>query len=495
MKNLAKYFFTFLCCLALGTYLYGQGNTTAEYYQYQRDQAFKKYMEDVSSKGLAGPANTNFDYSIDKKAVQDMVDLWEKRSGKKTTAENEAERAALRQKWATEYQKSVAYDAFDDNRFLTYHNMRDYYADIYKSVGFSLPESNMLANKHIMEKRATYNDSYGVLVFVEYPAADIAYGAKKKFEELKQTAGFEELIPIIYDFSITGYSAVKALEYLEIRFPDKKAIINTLKPLYGISYWQYKDEKFEAESTTRPGQKDYYFRAYVEGEELRPEMADYVYKWMEDNPEGLVSLFENGNNYSHYQIIEHALSKKKWQQYARFTLNFVMHGKTNLAEKGKIMKDYRQYGVSNIEKAERSDYEKNKLYTWQDFEAVGNRYQISGLKAMEVLGLVGSRDTSVLNTSFGPKFPWFDKVYVEEIKRYVDMGEVDAKFMYAIHQLKNGKKNEWKKGYEQLLKLLEEGYADAFNLDRKFHLNSTLGFSKKNIKEYKELSIKYKINK
>ncbi|MFV0605039.1 MAG: hypothetical protein ACK5NK_04275 [Niabella sp.] len=155
MKNSAKYVLTFLCCLALDTYLYGQGTTTSEYYQYQQDQAFKKYMENVSSKGMATPANTNFDYSIDQKAVQDMVDLWEKRSGKKTTAEKEAEKAALRQKWATEYQKSVAYDAFDDNRFLTYQRMRNFYADIYKSVGFSLPESNMLANKRIMEKRAT----------------------------------------------------------------------------------------------------------------------------------------------------------------------------------------------------------------------------------------------------------------------------------------------------------------------------------------------------
>lgn len=495
MKNSAKYFLTFLCFLVLDTYLYGQGTTTAEYYQYQRDQAFKKYMENVSSKGLAGPANINFDYSIDKKAVQDMVDLWEKRSGKKTTAEKEAERAALRQKWATEYQQSLAYDAFDDNRFLTYQKMRNFYADIYKSVGFSLPEANMLANKRIMEKRATYNDSYGVLVFVDYPAADLAFSAKEKFEKLKQTASFEELIPIIYDFSITGYSAVKALEYLETRFPDKKAIINTLKPLYGISYWQYKDEDFEAQSTTRPGQKDYYFRTNVEGTELRPEMADYVYKWMEDNPEGLVSLFENGNDYHHFEIIKHAFKKKKWQQYARFTLNFAMHGKADLAEKGKIMEDYRENGVFGLEVEERSDYEKNKYFTWQDFEAVAKRYQISGLKAMELLGLVGSRYTTELSIQFGPRFPWIDKVYVDEIKRYADMGDADAKFMYAINQLKHTKKDEWLKGYEQLLKLLEEGYADAFYLDHNYDLKNTLGFSKKNIKEYEEFKKKYNIKK
>lgn len=59
---------------------FGQGTTTADYYQYQRDQQFKQYMENVSSKGMAGPVNANFNYSIDKRAVQEMVDLWDRRN-------------------------------------------------------------------------------------------------------------------------------------------------------------------------------------------------------------------------------------------------------------------------------------------------------------------------------------------------------------------------------------------------------------------------------
>lgn len=493
MKNLAKYILTYLCFLSLHTYVYAQGTTVAEYYQYQRDEAFKKYMENVSSKGMAGPANTNFNYSIDKKAVQDMVDMWEKRSGRKTTAEKEAEKAALRQKWATEYQQSLAYDAFDDNRYLTYQNMRNFYADIYKSVGFPVPEANMLANKQIMEKRATYNDSYGVLVFVDNPAVDIAFSAKKTFEEIKQTASFEELIPLIYDFSFTGYSAIKALEYLETRFPDKKAIINTLKPLYGMSYWQYIDVNFEVKSTTRPGKTDYYFSCSNynrgEGTELYSEMADYVYKWMEEYPEGLVSLFESGNKYGgNFEIIQHAFNKKQWQQYARFIVNFTMHGTTSLAEKGKIMEDFRQYGVYILKtKEERIDYEKGKYFTMQDFEAVRERYQIAGIKAMELLGLVGSKNKSELSTSFGPKFPWFDAVYTEDIKRYADSGDKDAQFIYAVHQMKINKKNEWNQAYDVVKKLMEEGYKEAFDLDQYYGWEDQLNFSKKYAKEYKEL--------
>lgn len=488
MKNSSKYLLTGLCYFSLGTFLYAQGTTTAEYYQYQRDQAFKKYMENVSSKGLAGPANTNFDYSIDQKAVQNMVDHWEKMAGRKTAAENDAERAALRQKWATEYQASVAYDAFSDNRFLTYHKMRDFYADIYKSVGFSVPESNMLANRGIMEKRATYNDNYGVLVFVDNPVADLAFSTKKKFEELKQTASFEELIPLIYDFSFTGYSAVKALEYLETRFPEKKPIITALKPLYGISFWQIRNENFDRPSPTRPGNKDFYFSFGVEGEELRPEMADYVYKWMEEYPEGLVSLLENGNEYHYFQIIQRAFNKKDWQQYARFTFNFAMHGTTNLAEKGKKMEDFRQYGVYILKtKEERSDYEKGKYFTMQDFEAVRERYQISGIKAMELLGLIGSRYSTDLYTQFGPKFPWIDPLYADEIKQYADLGDKDAQFIYAVHQMKINKKKEWNQAYDVVKKLMEEGYKEAFDLDLPYGWEDQLNFSKKYAKEYEEL--------
>lgn len=63
-----------LTMLLAATLTYSQGTTTAEYYQYQRDQQFKSYMENVSSKGMASPANTNFNYTLDKKALQEMAE-------------------------------------------------------------------------------------------------------------------------------------------------------------------------------------------------------------------------------------------------------------------------------------------------------------------------------------------------------------------------------------------------------------------------------------
>lgn len=484
----------FLSGLLFCTAAFGQGNTTADYYQYQRDQQFKQYMENVSSKGMAGPANTNFNYSIDKQAIQNMVDMWEKRSGRKTTAEKEAERAALRQKWATEYQRSLAYDAFDDNRYMTYQKMRDFYADIYKSAGFSVPESNMLAYKRIMEKRATYNDSYGVLVFVDYPAVDIAFSAKKAFEEIKQTASFEELIPLIYDFSFTGYSAVKALEYLETRFPDKKAIINTLKPLYGISFWQIKDEKFQVQSTTSPGKTDYYFSfTKVEGRELRSEMADYAYKWMEENPEGFVSLFENGN-YAHDAILDVVQSKKQWQELSRFMVNAALHGRFNIAQKGQMMERYRAilYDVKTRKGREEEARQVPKMFSWQDFEAIKNRYKVPGVKAMELLGVVCRRDGE-LGYSFGPSL-WLDPAYHEEVKRYAENGETDAKFLYAVNRVDVGSKTEKSEAYTLLRQLLEEGYQYVPDVVYQKDIYKELGFGKKDKGEYEALKKKCEKN-
>lgn len=495
-KNICTLIFT---CFAIAGFTQdnnpGAAVNSAQYYQYQRDQAFNNYMKNVSSKGMAGSANSNFDYSIGKKALQEMADMWDKRAGKKTAEEIEAERVANRKKWEAEQREAMTYDAISDNRSLAYDEMKIPYIKMFQSVGFSKEEAQIFANKRIMEKRPTRNSGNGVLVYVDHPAGNLAYNAKKKYEEVKETAGFDELVFLIYDFSFTGYSAIKALEFLEKRFPEKKDVIKILKPLYGISPWRYFNEDYQEQSISRPGQTDYFFRFSWEQRGLFPVMGEYLFQWMDENPEELVSLFEDGSKYYHFDIQEYAINRKKFKELSRFIVNLAIRGKYNFQQKGKLMEDYRQYGFFVLEKEERQQYEQIKPFTWQDFEAVRNRYQVSGVKAMEFFGLIGSRYETDLITSFGPKFSWSDPLYGEELKRYADMGEVDARFLYAIQQMKKGNKSERQLGYEQILKLLEEGYEDAFKLDYDYNLKESLGLSNKNIKEYEELRRKHKIKK
>lgn len=96
MKTLAKYVLICLCCLAFASYAYGQGTTTAEYYQYQRDQAFKKYMETTGSQGMAGSAKTNFNNSLDKKATDKFVELMIRRNQGNKVIETEEQKRTIR---------------------------------------------------------------------------------------------------------------------------------------------------------------------------------------------------------------------------------------------------------------------------------------------------------------------------------------------------------------------------------------------------------------
>ncbi len=85
-----------LTMLLAGNLAYSQGTTTAEYYQYQRDQQFKSYMENVSSKGMASPANTNFNYTLDKNAVNEFFDLIQRRNQGNKVVETEEQKKAIR---------------------------------------------------------------------------------------------------------------------------------------------------------------------------------------------------------------------------------------------------------------------------------------------------------------------------------------------------------------------------------------------------------------
>lgn len=86
----------FLFGFLSGSALFGQGTTTAEYYQYQRDQAFKKYMETTGSQGMSGFANSNFNYSLDKKATDDFFELLRRRNQGNKVVETEEQKKAIR---------------------------------------------------------------------------------------------------------------------------------------------------------------------------------------------------------------------------------------------------------------------------------------------------------------------------------------------------------------------------------------------------------------
>lgn len=108
----------FLSSFFLAAAAFGQGSTTADYYQYQRDQAFKKYMETTGSKGMAGSIKTNFNSSLDKKATDDFFELIRRRNQGNKVVETEAEKKAIRQRMEMDKMdaKIKADNAAEENR-------------------------------------------------------------------------------------------------------------------------------------------------------------------------------------------------------------------------------------------------------------------------------------------------------------------------------------------------------------------------------------------
>jgi hypothetical protein len=462
----------FLFGFLSGSALFGQGTTTADYYQYQRDQQFKQYMENVSSKGMASPANTSFDYSIDRKALQEMAEMWDKRNKRPGLQYSPEELAKLNaEKQRIEEQKrrdEIAADKAWEQRTLAYSAMMPLYVKMFEEAGFPKAEAEILANERIKEVRPTPNSSLGVLAYVDHPQGDLAYNAFKKYQQIKATAPFEDLIFLINDFSFTGYSAVKALEYLETRFPEKKDIITTLKPFYGISFWQ-----------PRKG----YIAHQYSGSSLRLEMLDYLFDWAEKMPQETVSLLENGS-YWHNLIRDEVESKKRWQQVSRFMVNMALHGRFGFAQKGKLMEDYRYWLYRiKLDKQREAETRIPKMFTWQDFEAVKNRYNVSGIEAMELLGVVARKGGNI-DMTWGPQGIWADPVYIEDIKQYADVGDKDARVLYAVHQVKQGNKDEKREAYKLLRELLEEKHPYVAEEVEELDLHEKIGFDKKTIKDY-----------
>ena len=63
-----------LTMLLAATLTYSQGTTTAEYYEYLREQSFKKYMETTGSTGLSQSIKTS-GFKVDQKAVDEFFEL------------------------------------------------------------------------------------------------------------------------------------------------------------------------------------------------------------------------------------------------------------------------------------------------------------------------------------------------------------------------------------------------------------------------------------
>lgn len=84
-----------LTMLLAATLTYSQGTTTAEYYEYLRQQSFKKYMETTGSTGLSPSIKTS-GFKVDQKAVDEFFELIKRRNQGNKVVETEEQKKAIR---------------------------------------------------------------------------------------------------------------------------------------------------------------------------------------------------------------------------------------------------------------------------------------------------------------------------------------------------------------------------------------------------------------
>ena len=171
-------------------------------------------------------------FEMNEQAVQEMVNRWKGKSGTESTEKMRLELERMKQK---KIQDAVSKNANDEAQE-EYKNMCAFITNLYVANGLIPFEAESLSTRRIGEKLRK-NGLRHDFFYVSDPEADIAIAAFNSYRELKETAGFDQLSELIYDFRMLGYSATLALDHLEKRFPEKKEIINYLKPHFGISYF------------------------------------------------------------------------------------------------------------------------------------------------------------------------------------------------------------------------------------------------------------------
>ncbi|RYF84517.1 MAG: hypothetical protein EOO03_14695, partial [Chitinophagaceae bacterium] len=300
----------FLLTILLSQYpVFSQGTTTADYYQYQRDQQFKKYMETTGSQGMAGSANTNVNYSIDKKALQEMAELWDRRAGRKTAAQIEAERAEARKKFKAQEEKDRE-NSLQRQKLVLKADARKAWADqvtyryveYFNKVGFQSPDVPMMALNWVQEVMVNGQPD---IEEVYHERSEMAAKAFQQFKRKEQTAGFEELVGLVAEFDMAGYTALKSLEKLKKRFPEKAKAIDILMPFHGTTFWQTLGRQSISFNSTMASSFSF------AGEDQRKEMNAYLVNWLKTKP-ATISFFKDDKE-AIDKLVAYAIDKKDKQ--------------------------------------------------------------------------------------------------------------------------------------------------------------------------------------
>ncbi len=214
-----------LLALHFSVQVYGQ-----HIYNEQRQKEVDRQLESIK-KGQEFSNTKSFDFKMNENAVQEMVDRWKgnRQSAKKTYEDLEHD-----------YARKLAEENKHLIRSLTRNlEMREKADEIstpvamlYLDAGFEEFEAKALSLRSL--RGVPKSDE---VVYQLDTAMLLAANSHILFQEKKDTGSFDELFGLVMKFRTAGYSALRALEKLEKRFPDQQDLIAYAKPFAALTYW------------------------------------------------------------------------------------------------------------------------------------------------------------------------------------------------------------------------------------------------------------------
>lgn len=217
--------FILLLTLVLSSHAYGQYN-----YNEQRQKEADRYLESIK-KGQEFSNTKSSEFKMNENAVQEMVDRWKgnRQTAKKTHEDLERDYARKQAEESSHLIRSLM-------RNLEIREKADEIstpvAMLYLDAGFEEFEAKALSLRSL--RAVPRSDE---VVYQLDTAMLLAANAHILFQEKKDTGSFDELFGLVMKFRTAGYSALRALEKLEKRFPEQQDLIAYAKPFAALAYW------------------------------------------------------------------------------------------------------------------------------------------------------------------------------------------------------------------------------------------------------------------
>lgn len=399
--------FIFLLTVALSSHAYGQYD-----YNEERQKEAQRFLENIK-KGQEYSNTKSSALKMNQQAVQEMTDRWKRNAGKPTSPP--LDDATIIRNWNLRQKEKAVQAAIDadasakrDAIISTINQKVDAVYQTFLEDGFYSCDAKMMALNWVVEDK-------GEVKYVVDARSKEAAEAHRQYVQKEKIAGFDELLDLVEQFDVAGYTALKALEKLKIRFPEKTALLDLLMPVYGFNFYiPYGNLRSKIMNWKEP--ESSFMHA---GAAEKAEMNRHQAKWLKENPAAITLLLRE--KYSDDKTFKELVDYQVKNAHAD-VLHDLWLGVT-------LYDPFPDTKVTNIRWAtEETPY--RQLLSFDDFEMIRKHHNISGIQAIEKA--IGNRFMRTFHDNNKKATKWLSDLYTDELKRFGDMGDLEALNAYAL---------------------------------------------------------------